>query len=240
MRGKGGHRDNPDAVQFRSAYRDSCVDSMFVKSSVSNCDGNLEAFLLQWSSINTSINLSPNNNDVRLVNDIAFSESSHLCNLNILEQNTEFYIAGYLLSKCHKHYKCNVCIGKRIRAEGNNTHLGVFTVYKKYFDGSRLIMPSDAMVEFIAKCEFIVRQHFYNVIHTEKPRLKLVNFVRNEVCGSSVQCEIAACDCSIDFIVNLYFTVRIFHEIKIKNQNLSGKVGAKNRKIQTLVKWVYY
>ena len=136
MAREGGHRDNPDAVQFRSAYRDSCVDSMFVKSSVSNCDGNLEAFLLQWSSINTSSNLSPNNNDVRIINDIPFSESSHLCDLNILEQNTEFYIAGYLLSKCHKHYRCTDCIAKQIRASGNDTRFGVFTMYKKGRNGS--------------------------------------------------------------------------------------------------------
>ena len=34
IRGKGGHRDNPDPVQFLAAYRALCVDSMLFKVSL--------------------------------------------------------------------------------------------------------------------------------------------------------------------------------------------------------------
>jgi hypothetical protein len=37
IRGKGGHRDNPDAREFRSAYRQVAFDQMLMPSPGSNC-----------------------------------------------------------------------------------------------------------------------------------------------------------------------------------------------------------
>ena len=51
IRGKGGFRDNPDPLQFKAAYRDSCVDSMFVKSNASNCKGELDCFFIKITKL---------------------------------------------------------------------------------------------------------------------------------------------------------------------------------------------
>ena len=54
IRGKGGHRDNPTAEQFRHALRQVMVDRFFVQSDSSNCHVDADKFLLTLTSVMTS------------------------------------------------------------------------------------------------------------------------------------------------------------------------------------------
>lgn len=54
IRGKGGHRDNPDACQFRSAFRQVMVDAIMVPSAGANCQEDIDTFLVTLNNIGTS------------------------------------------------------------------------------------------------------------------------------------------------------------------------------------------
>ena len=53
--GKGEHRDNPDASQFRSALRQVMIDAVLVPSPRANCEEDVDSFLLTLRSIDHSV-----------------------------------------------------------------------------------------------------------------------------------------------------------------------------------------
>ena len=55
IRGKGGHRDNPDASQFCIALRQVMVDAVLVPSPRANCEEDVDSFLLTLRSIDHSV-----------------------------------------------------------------------------------------------------------------------------------------------------------------------------------------
>ena len=59
MRNRGGHRDNPNYVEFRTDYRAVAIDSLFVKSQNTNCIEDIDSFLLKLGNFASSTPLSP-------------------------------------------------------------------------------------------------------------------------------------------------------------------------------------
>ena len=51
IRGKGGHRDNPDPQQFKDAFKYVVGDKLFVQSYKSNCKIDHDKILLDISSV---------------------------------------------------------------------------------------------------------------------------------------------------------------------------------------------
>ena len=47
---RGGNRDNPDTVQFECEYRAVATGLMFNNSEKTNCEQDLDTFLLQFST----------------------------------------------------------------------------------------------------------------------------------------------------------------------------------------------
>ena len=47
----GGHRDNPDAIQFRAAYRQVVVDLLFFPAKNKNCLEDLDTTILRLSNL---------------------------------------------------------------------------------------------------------------------------------------------------------------------------------------------
>ena len=54
IRGKGGHRDNPDAREFRAAYRQVVFDQMLMQSVGSNCADDRDSILLSLINISSA------------------------------------------------------------------------------------------------------------------------------------------------------------------------------------------
>ena len=53
MRGKGGHRCNPDAVEFRQAFAQTMVDSFLLQPKGTNCKEDLDSFLFDLGSLDS-------------------------------------------------------------------------------------------------------------------------------------------------------------------------------------------
>ena len=61
IRGRGGHRDNPNAMQFRAEYRAVAVDTLFLQSPTSNCKEDSDLYLLKLDSITSAVRSNPGN-----------------------------------------------------------------------------------------------------------------------------------------------------------------------------------
>ena len=105
---------------------------------------------------------------------------------------------------------------------------------KKYNDGSKLVIPSDAMTQFVLACEAVFWAKFEKVMHSPKPRLKLANYINSVVIRSLVLCPNAECNPLLDYIINLYLTVRICRVLDLQNEAFQEKGRSRNRKILKL------
>ena len=105
IRGKVGHRDNPSCVEFRPAYRDSCIDAMFVKAKNSNCEGEFDSFLLKLASFDKCSDNVP----VVEASDTPSVDSQDPVNMSLPQVNVTAYVSGYLLRKTKGRGLCCIC-----------------------------------------------------------------------------------------------------------------------------------
>ena len=123
IRGKGGHRDNPDPREFRAAFRQVVFDQLLLLSKGSNCAADVDKVLLSLSSIASTApeattagpamepilgQHSDNDSLVGLENISVMKPSPSLAEENIIA-----YMAGYLLGKS-KISECATCKSKLI------------------------------------------------------------------------------------------------------------------------------
>ncbi|GFO46696.1 THAP domain-containing protein 9 [Plakobranchus ocellatus] len=99
IRGKGGHRDNPDVGQFTSALQQVMVDSLMVASIRKSCKDDLDIFFfgLQNIALSSSPELATTQTNVYPA--LNLQENVFLSLLNVQQANVVAYIAGYL---CHR------------------------------------------------------------------------------------------------------------------------------------------
>lgn len=237
IRGKGGFRDNPNTVQFGSAFRDACVDTIFVKAKNSNCEGDLDSFVLTYSIFKQLEDRKQLNTKGKSSStECHTSDVQDAIKINLCEVNALVYIAGYLLRKAKSRFNCENCWCLLVCSSQNfiSSSVVTFLCHKKYDQSSHLIIPSESLVKFLESCHKIFESRFDHVIHTEKPRLKLLNCVKNSCDLNNVYCGNESCVSLIDYIVQLYFTVKISSDLKRYNQSLTVAGLPKNRKILKL------
>ena len=95
MRNRGGHRDNPNSVEFRADYRAVAIDSLFVKSQNTNCIEDIDSFLLKLG-----------NTALPLVSQDLAAVSNMPPNVTPQEGNIIVYLAGYVGRKAVLKFKC--------------------------------------------------------------------------------------------------------------------------------------
>ncbi|RXN21116.1 THAP domain-containing [Labeo rohita] len=164
IRARGGNRDNPDSVQFECEYRAVATGLMFSNSEKTNCEQDLDALLLQFSTY--ASHESPQSSDGVLSSDINPPSFDH-------DGNVLVYIAGYIADKV---------VGKFADPEGPckeckvlSTHVPTDPRYtflkdKQYTDlalGEKgLKVPSTALVDLVVALEANFRKHINGVVHS--------------------------------------------------------------------------
>ena len=234
IRFKGGHRDNPDSIQFRAAYRATAVDSIFVLSSASNCEEDVDKFLVNLGSFShATYSSQPQANSEAVpsfVADLLAIANSQL-SLSLPEENVAAYIGGYIIRKASKKFNCGSCSAKwtSVNLNGTDDQL-VFLSAKEYSDGSSLVTPSSAMIDLVCAMEAMFKHTFHCICHNDKLRCKLVTQARSLSIASQAFCGSQACENSILYIINLFMTIRIHHAIRQQNLALTAKGQKRNRK----------
>ena len=96
--GKGGFRDNPDAVQFKDAFKYIVADKLFVQSGKSNCKVDNDKILLDISNVAMAEYVKPTATNVEKLptTDVALIITPPL---SIPTKHVAAYLSGYLLQK---------------------------------------------------------------------------------------------------------------------------------------------
>ena len=201
MRNRGGHRDNPNSVEFRADYRAVAIDSLFVKSQNTNCIEDIDSFLLKLGNFASStpsppVPLPDTNTTLPLVSQDLAAVSNMPPNVTPQEGNIIVYLAGYVGRKAVLNFKCKDCraLWKK-HDESSHSDLYTFINNKQYDDltvggwGGGLFYPSTVLVDFITCLESVFREQDPLAIHRPKIGLHFMSKVKDASSISSVTCS---------------------------------------------------
>ena len=113
IRGKGEHRDNPDSVQFKAAFTETTIDSIFITSKQANCEEGMDSFLMTLIEADAHDPLfqipTPPVIPPLILELKALNQPHH--SLDLIEENIVVYIAGYIAKRIQK-LVCNACFSR--------------------------------------------------------------------------------------------------------------------------------
>ena len=186
IRGKGRFQQNPNAKDFRAAYRQVMVEALLAKSAMTNCKDDIDVFLLRLSNINRkekpdtdlgnndslltigstlADNVLPNN--IRELMTV-FEDTDN--GLSMKDNDVLFYISGYIARKisgrlpaCQDH----------LVSEANPTLQEATLFELKRFDtisdsSKGLVTPADYLYQIVQLLELEYRQHYLHFLHGDK------------------------------------------------------------------------
>ena len=233
--GKGGFRDNPDAIQFKDAFKYVVADKLFVQSGKSNCKVDNDKILLDISSVTMAkyikpvpINVEkPPNTDISLIITPP---------LSLPVKNVAAYMAGYVLRKIPID-NCNECSDQLLLPQPPSPYDELsaykFLRNKTYQEAGALVYPTLAMVQFVESLENLFCATFEAIVH--------MPFVLTRLCKSAekeyqfLTCCETKCILRVQKMGKLYMKVQIFHALKRGNEyNKEDKSVKHNRKMLKL------
>jgi hypothetical protein len=249
IRSRGGHRDNPDSVHFKTAFKQMAVQSIFVPPPSANCQGDFGQFLLGVDDFSVlPVHKKVNFTD-ESVTDVS-SGISLLCSLspelNSVEnslhddaqQNTLMYITGYVCKRILDRHNCKICRSVMLR---DNTALmsecDLFCSFKAYnqlrgnFGG--LKAPSDFMFDVMKLCECIFNSMFDSVKHSCGVKSQLVAAVFGQLSSDT---GLQPCIASLKRAVNIFMSTRIHYALKFFNKDKKFVKDSKARKNRKALK----
>ena len=130
---KRAQKDNPDARQFRAAFRQVMVHMVMIPSKGGNCEEDVDKFICTLKNINKSTppSLAPTPDEPSIMDTIPWSVKSILSvctlptkdeeSLKYQETNVLAYIAGYIVHKI-KGKVCSSCTEKLLGIANNPSH----------------------------------------------------------------------------------------------------------------------
>ena len=235
IRGKGGKRDNPDAREFRSAYRQVVFDQILLPSHGSNCELDRDGIFLSLTNFNMS-------NDVKITLsghsvESAFPDIDSVMKMtapiSLPLQNVEAYMAGYLIRKS-KISQCSNCKFILEHYEAPNTPLYVFLQEKAYREHGTLVYPKERFVSLVEQWEKIFQTSIDHVIHMNGVLGRLVRYAM-ATCDQFLACDNDTCKYKLTAMLKLYMKVRLHAALKRLNKEIGKSTsGKRNRKLLKL------
>ena len=233
IRGRGGHQFNPNAEQFKGAFRHIVVEKLFIQSLSSNCKVDFDKILLDISVMSPKSKKShPKQATSSSVPDYRTEEISEIlkcsslialstppCNLT---ENIATYMAGYLLKRFPLD-KCSTCFEDCMRGDDVGERFN-FIDKKAYVEKSGLVFPNEIFAILVDELENLFNIVFPFVMHTGNILRELMHHVHN-ICKSFGRCINTECKDRILKTALLYMKIQIHHAVKTSQTGSTGGDG---------------
>ena len=232
IRGKGGNRDNPDAREFRAAYRQVLFDQMLMPSPGSNCELDADSILLSLTNL-----ASNEKSATRSTNEDMSAEPQPpnltSCRITLPLQNVQAYMAGYLLRKS-EITNCSQCKLQCQYDKPPHTDLYILLREKSYAGKENLFYPTEPFVKLVENWESKFQQNIDDVVHMNGILGRLFRLAKS-LCDSFLVCSGPMCELRLLAMLKLYMKIRLHSVIKRANKAMSKtKPGKQNRKLLKL------
>ena len=254
IRGKRGHRDNPDPREFRGAFRQVEFDQLLASFKGSNCEEDLDEVLLSLSSI---ANVIDSERSIKVLHSqsaaaaqsqpqsvtrssAAPDELVSLEHFRVMkpppslpEQNIVAYMSGYLLRKADIS-QCVDCSLQLVYDIPPHNELYTFLKYKAHEERGTLVYPTETFKAFIQRVEDLFSVVLSAVMHMEGVMRRLFKNVSKSL-GKMLECNKEECSVKLRGMILLYLKVRLHHALRISNRQHKITGGKRNRKIMKLM-----
>lgn len=237
IRAKGAQRDNPDAAQFRAAFRQVMVDMVMIPSSQANCEEDVDEFLCTLEHFKKKP-FSPTpqvqSPEESLIESLPFSVKSILSVCTIRPQHEEealtnsecnilAYIGGYIVRKL-KEKCCQMCMTKIEEDVNQQNPNHAFICAKTY---GKLSAPSSQFLGVLQLMELKYKSVITTLIATEHVVGALALELSKVQQLNNFQCS----NCHIhQLVLHIFINIRLHHSIRLINTDLKENKDRKNRK----------
>ena len=256
IRYRGGHRDNPDSMQFRAAFKQVLVQNLLEPTENSNCTEykkDKDEMMLKINNFIETTNTTKwrRRNQQNLKESFFMRPSSLLSPIPNFEikvvdelssDNVLFYISGYLCKKVLQKHSCDRC-KNLLLCENQNIEQSrdLFTSFKAYStdkgDFGGLMVPSNYTFELIKTCEKDFLHQFERFKHERDIKQSILSeLILNLNCREFVQNDLH-CSSVLEKIIQLFVPMRLHYLIKFLNQQFTNSIPNKhkNRKAKKLL-----
>ena len=236
--GRGGFGENPNAEQFRGAFRQIIVDQLLTKCVESNCKEDLDRILLDLTSISgpkkkrEQVRSVPATPKLNLDENVSVSDVVNTVE-GLAFENMAVYVAGYVLKKmqincadCCKHYTLS-SLPSRHKSYA-------FLRNKRYSEHCNLVYPTMKFVTFISELELVYTSVFPKISHAEKLLCSLADCVTENI-DRVLSCKLDDCKERVLYAVKLFFKVRVYSSLKRTNSENKEAKGKRNKKMMKLM-----
>lgn len=230
------------------------VDSIMVPHSNTNCEEDIDEFLLSLDAINHAkqsqgdlftVPSSPYEDMVaqlpasvrNILSVCTFPTDLNLQerpdeNFSMQERNVLAYISGYIARKLRKKV-CSMCEYKFVQIKDpveSEQMEDLMLVREKKYAGAKdgLVVPSQLLIDGVSQIEAVYRCVIDDVMYLDSVKGALACRVLKNVSLEELQCDI--CNGHLA-IIHLMLNVRIHHTLKEANRNLRHSKSRKNRKV---------
>ena len=151
--------------------------------------------------------------------------------LSVAEDNIIVYIAGYLGRKASKKFQCKAC--QMIwQMSSSNADSHIFVNNKQYcVAGESGLYPQCCYgLSFVSQMEISFRSDVPLTMHSGKIRGRFVTKVTTNANLPVITCGQNVCDTARQYIIDLFFTVRIHHVLREENRSFECPGRKRNRK----------
>lgn len=177
IRARGGFNNNPNAVQFRAAYKKLLIRAEIRDGGIGNCIPLEQINILTCSSKNPvhSINeLTSRNDFVKISEDHSDLYDSYIeylgKNVDEYTESVLEYVAGFVTRKLSRQIKCDLCLSLLIGEENSNT-----LIFQKTRGG--LQYASNGVINIVKKTENLIKPHLSNQEKPENYYLYIFKFL---------------------------------------------------------------
>ena len=226
IRGKGGHRCNPDAHEFRVALTQVMVDKLLLPPKGGNCQPDMDSILF---SFDTAKSLGNRNSlKARVAKAIPkviqpLMLDGKCSPLSNNEENTMTYIAGWIAFKIKK-FICENCYDKCTQSKENVINDKRFFLmnskqYECLNNDKGLTAPSDVLLNLLVVAEKVFKAHISKLCSDEDLRFNLLVKIKK---ATESRMKVFYCDaCDLyDIVINLFLKCRLHFYIKLKNREM--------------------
>jgi hypothetical protein len=249
----GGHRDNPDSIQFNAAYKQITVNRVLAPVSNKNCEDDVESFLVKVEHFTSNRQTLHTSSSSKREDDshklpvlpsdtgevlAECTSQSNKGQLDCQDSNVVTYITGYLIRKTNEKYeKCSCCSNLWIASHDETTQRNYIFLNKKQYEhlspGHGLIFPSTSIIDVVSQLE-VAFCKYLPYITGEKIYQRLVNALLSAADLSEVSCQQPNCQEAVKYIVSLFARMRIHHFLKEQNRKIQAPDQKRNRKMLKL------
>lgn len=217
------HCDNPTPSQFCAAFRKLLLN-LYLESGKGNCYADSSELVTSIKSLSQHVlHISSQPEHVENIYVAAYDYQK----LAIPEQNSTYYVAGYIMAQCLKQHSCETCLrvaNNKVLLENSAQLLCYFKAYDKagtVFGG--LMMPDDSFINFICCIHHLFLEKFLTMRATcgiGKELFKMCSEVPfTHPCSKFPK----------QFAIQLFIRMMIHHTLKRENRAKSTSNGHKKK-----------